>query len=939
MPDIGKEIQELREQLHQYNHQYYVLNEPQISDYDFDQLLKKLIELEKQHPEFDEPNSPSKRVGSDLSNDFIQVTHKYPMLSLGNTYNEAEIENFYNRISKEIGHEVEFVCELKYDGASISLTYENGELSNAVTRGDGEKGDDVTANVKTIKSIPLQLKGSYPDEFVIRGEIFIPKKKFNEINAELEVKGEKTFANPRNTAAGSLKLKKSKEVAKRGLDCLLYYVFSDNLNTTLHSDNIKNAGQWGFKTPAHYKVCNSLQDIYQFINKWDKERFNLPFEIDGIVIKVNNRAYQEQLGYTAKEPRWAISYKFKAEEAESLLQSITYQVGRTGKITPVANLSPVQLAGTTVKRASLHNADIIDSLDLHTGDTVFVEKGGEIIPKITKVNIDKRQANADKFIFISHCPECGTTLVKEEGVAAHYCPNETGCPPQIENRISHFVSRKAMNIDSLGEGIISLLIEKGYIKNVADLYELNNKQNQLIGLERLNLPKDELYEQPKIPLEKVIYALNIGSKPMTLKNAGILTRHYETLENYLNASSDSLSGIEGLEFRDKAQQTKFIASIIGYKSDLFNQDIITHFEDDKNDSEGIRLITILKYFRIPQASHEDLEKVIQTYDYIYQIAKCEASDLIKLGINNEVAQSIITTLNSKTNKGIVDKLNVLSKTTLQEKSVSKLIESIENSKKEPFEKVLFALGIKDIGETVAKEICKTVNNVENISAASAPSLLERLKELYLDCLPEEETPSTIKYTPKSDLKKSQYLYQTLSIFEDIYSIHAIQKSFTQNLNSKRKTNIDIGTKEALENVLREQVKNDIPEAYFHYAQIKGVKANILSSLVQYFENEQNRHLVERLKTAGLQFKLEEKSANRSSKLEGKTIVITGTLSQPRPHYAKLIEENGGKCTNSISAKTSFVLAGENVGASKKSKAQKLGINFVTEEEFFNLLNA
>ncbi|MCT4645703.1 MAG: NAD-dependent DNA ligase LigA, partial [Carboxylicivirga sp.] len=932
MPDIGKEIQELRDLLHKYNHQYYVLNEPLISDYDFDQLLHKLIKLEQQHPDFNDPNSPTQRVGSDLSTDFTQVKHQYPMLSLGNTYNEAEIENFYQRITKEVGDDVEIVCELKYDGASISLTYENGQLVNAVTRGDGVQGDDVTANVKTIRSIPLQLTGNYPNSFVIRGEIFIPKKKFNEINAELEQKGEKTFANPRNTAAGSLKLKKSKEVAKRGLDCLLYYVFGEGLNT-LHAENIKNAGNWGFKTPENYKVCQSLDEIYQFINYWDKERFNLPFEIDGIVLKVNNRNYQEQLGYTAKEPRWAISYKFKAEEAESELQSITYQVGRTGRITPVANLSPVQLAGTTVKRASLHNADIINSLELYEADTVYVEKGGEIIPKITRVNKAKRKPDAKQIKFIETCPECGTTLVKEDDVAAHYCPNENGCPPQIENRISHFVSRKAMNIDSLGEGIISLLIEKGYIKNFADLYELKDKQSELIGLERLNIPKEELYEQPKIPLEKVIYALNIGYKPMTLKNASVLASHYQTLEKYMNASIESLNEIESLEFKDKQQRNKFISSVASFKSDLFNQQLINHFSNDKSNSNGISLLTILKYFNIAGITNDELEKIDQSFDYLYQIAKSNKEELVNTGISEEAAQSLIDALNSRNNKGIVDKLNTLSKTTLQEKSVTKLIENIENSKNAPFEKVLFALGIKDIGETVAKDICKEVVNVDKIISASDHSLLSTIKELYLDCLPEEETPSTIKYTPKEDLDQTKNLYETLSVFENILSIHAIQKSFCANLNTKYKLSINIGTKDVLEKDIREQLKKDLPEAYFHYSQIKGVKANILSSLVQFFEKPDNIALIERLKSYGLNLEVDTSKVNSSNKLEGKIIVITGTLSQPRPHYAALIEENGGKCTNSISAKTSFVLAGDNVGASKKTKADKLGIALISEEEF------
>ncbi len=479
---VKHKIDTLRQELHKHNHNYYVLNQPTISDFDFDQKLKELTKLEQDNPQYNDSNSPTQRVGSDLSNDFQQIVHKYPMLSLGNTYNEGEIADFYERVRKSIGDDVEYVCELKYDGTSISLTYENGILHHAVTRGDGEKGDDVTANVKTIKSIPLQLQGNFPESFEVRGEIVLPHKEFNRINEERTEQGEAPFANPRNAASGSLKMKKSSEVAKRGLDCYLYYMPGENLPSHLHTENLEMARTWGLKIPTHYKICKSLEDINQFIHHWNAERFNLPFEIDGIVIKVNDIHLQNELGYTAKSPRWAISYKFQAEEAKSKLLSVTYQVGRTGRITPVANLSPVQLAGTTVKRASLHNADIINELDLHEGDSVWVEKGGEIIPKITRVELNDRGQNTQKIEYITHCPECGTELIRVDGEAAHFCPNEKSCPPQIKGKIEHFVSRKALNIDSFGEQVVDLLYEVGLVKNVADIYDLT--YDQLIGLSK-----------------------------------------------------------------------------------------------------------------------------------------------------------------------------------------------------------------------------------------------------------------------------------------------------------------------------------------------------------------------------------------------------------------------------------------------------------------------
>ena len=480
---IKEQIEALRRELEQHNYNYYVLSTPSVSDFEFDAKMKELQDLEAAHPEFFDPNSPTQRVGSDIANGFEQVAHVYPMLSLGNTYSDGEIQDFYERTRKALNEEFELVCELKYDGTSISLTYENGVLARAVTRGDGEKGDDVTANVKTIRSIPLRLKGNFPPSFEIRGEVLLPWAVFEELNREREAQEEPLFANPRNAASGTLKLQNPVVVASRKLDAYFYYMLGEKLPSDLHSGNLMVARSWGFKISDATKVCKTLEDVSAFINYWDVERKNLPVATDGIVIKVNSLTQQKNLGFTAKSPRWAIAYKFQAEKAVTRLNTVSYQVGRTGAVTPVANLDPVQLSGTVVRRASLHNADIIESLDLHIGDMVFVEKGGEIIPKITAVDKDARVLIGDKVRFIKNCPECGAELVRFEGEAAHYCPNESGCPPQIKGKMEHFVSRKAMNIDGLGSETINLLYQNDLLKNIADIYSL--KVPDLVRLERL----------------------------------------------------------------------------------------------------------------------------------------------------------------------------------------------------------------------------------------------------------------------------------------------------------------------------------------------------------------------------------------------------------------------------------------------------------------------
>ena len=628
--------------------------------------MRELQELEKEHPEYQDDNSPTMRVGSDLNKNFTQVAHKYPMLSLGNTYSESEVTDFYDRVKKALNEDFEICCELKYDGTSISLTYENGKLVRAVTRGDGEKGDDVTDNVKTIRTIPLVLHGSYPESFEIRGEILMPWEVFEELNREKEAREEPLFANPHNAASGTLKLQNSAIVASRKLDAYLYYLLGEELPCDGHYENLQAAAGWGFKTSEHMKKAHSLEEVFEYIRYWDTERKNLPVATDGIVLKVNSMRQQKNLGFTAKSPRWAIAYKFQAERALTRLNKVTYQVGRTGAVTPVANLDPVQLSGTIVKRASLHNADIIEGLDLHIGDMVYVEKGGEIIPKITGVDKDARSMLiGEKVKFITHCPECGSKLIRYEGEAAHYCPNETSCPPQIKGKIEHFISRKAMNIDGLGPETVDMFYRLGLIKNTADLYQLTA-------------------------------------------------------------------------------------------------------DDIKN--------------------------------------------LDRMG----------------------------------EKSAENIIKGIEASKEVSFERVLFALGIRFVGETVAKKIAKSFNDIDEL----------------------------------------------------------------KNANLEKLINIDeIGEK-------------------------------IAQSILTYFANPLNRELIERLKSTGLQlYRREEDLSGYTDKLAGQSIVISGVFTHhSRDEYKELIEKNGGKNVGSISAKTSFILAGENMGPAKLEKAHKLGIKLMSEDEFLTLIS-
>ena len=615
--NVSERIQFLRTELRQHNHSYYVLDKPTISDFEFDKLLEELIRLENENPEFFDPHSPSQRVGGEVTKNFNTVKHQYPMLSLGNTYSEEELRDFDKRIHKLVEAQIEYVCELKYDGVSISLTYENGQLTQALTRGDGTQGDDVTTNVKTIKSIPLQLQGTYPSLFEIRGEIFIPHTGFEAMNAKREQAGLETFANPRNTASGSLKMQDSKEVAERPLDCFLYHMLGKQIPCDLHYDNLEAAKSWGFKVPAETECCKDIDAVIRFVQKWDKLRHNLPYDIDGIVIKVNSLQQQEQMGFTAKSPRWAIAYKFKAEQALTTLNEITYQVGRTGAITPVANLEPVLLAGTVVKRASLHNADQIAKLDIREGDKVYVEKGGEIIPKIVGVEKQDRDLFSQPTFFITECPECASELIRTEGDAKHYCSNSEECPPQIKGKFEHFISRKAMNIDGLGPETIELLFKEGLVQSIPDLYEL--RMEDLLPLERMaeksaeNLLKG-LEASKQIPFERVLFALGIRYVGETV--AKKLAKHYQHMQALLDASQEDLENVEEIG-------EKIAESVVLYFADESNRNIVQRLakhalkmevaEEDKALSNALEGASVVVSGVFTQFSRTDLKKIIEQH--------------------------------------------------------------------------------------------------------------------------------------------------------------------------------------------------------------------------------------------------------------------------------------------------------------------------------------
>ena len=831
-------IVELRKLLEHYNYLYYVKNEPVITDQKFDELMHELERLEAEHPEMFDPNSPTQRVGNDTTNEFVQVAHKYGMMSLANTYSEQEIRDFDERVRKGIGgDDVEYVCELKYDGTSISLRYEDGNLQVAVTRGDGVKGDDVTTNVRTIRTVPLHMQGEdYPAEFEIRGEILMPFAVFNRLNEERLEAGEALFANPRNAAAGTLKLQNSSIVAKRQLDCYLYYVPGEITLTPTHYGNLMKAREWGFNIPPYIGLCHNIDEILDFIHKWDVERKNLPVPIDGIVIKVNSIKQQLQLGYTAKSPRWAVAYKFKAERVETRLLSVDYQVGRTGSITPVANLEPVHIAGTTVKRASLHNEDIIRELDLHLHDMVYVEKGGEIIPKIVGVDVEKRVADAPVIEFITHCPECGTPLIRNEGEANHYCPNEDHCPPQIAGKLEHFVSRKAMDIEGMGGETIDLLLTKGFIRDVADIYTLPSRREELIGLEKILYP--ESYVMTSIPLGKVIYAFEIGMKNISAKNADVLAEHFGSLTKLVGASKEELMAVGNLQF--PGDREKNINKMLEYFRMPFNEPLERLRQAGEVDM--LPLDAVIYALDIPEIDFHKAELLSVKFDYIYRLYTATLDEIAETDeMSRENAERVYRFLQGK--EKFIRKMNTLSVYRLQEKSVDNLIAGIEKSKQRNLPEFINALGIRYIGETASRNLARHFKDIRKLMDAT---------------------------------------------FEQLTEVE------------------DIGDQMA-------------------------------GSVIRYFERTENREMMERFLQYGISGTIQEEEGE-SDQLAGTTFVITGTLSLPREHFKVIILKAGGKVSDSVSNKTTYLLAGENAG-SKLQKAQKLNVTILTEKEFNTLMGS
>ncbi len=817
--DAKSRIDILRKEIACHNHAYYLLDKPTLSDFEFDKMLDELILLEKAHPEFFDINSPSQRVGGTVNKNFKTVKHKRAMLSLGNTYSEEDLRDFDKRIQKVITETYSYVCELKYDGVSISLHYENGELKQALTRGDGSQGDDVTANVRTIKSIPLKLSGTPPTEFEIRGEIFMPHKGFEEMNKDRVEAGYDAFANPRNATSGTLKMQDSAVVASRPLDCFLYHVLGEQIATDSHFQKLEEAKAWGFKIPSDTRTYDSIEGVLNFVKYWDTARKELPYDIDGIVIKVDSSLQQEELGFTAKSPRWAISYKFKAEQAITVLREITYQVGRTGAITPVANLEPVQLAGTIVKRASLHNADQIAKLDIREGDTVYVEKGGEIIPKIVGVAIKERDLFSQATEYISHCPECNTELVRKEGEAQHYCLNTKACPPQIKGKIEHFISRKAMNIDGLGPEKIDMLLENNFIKNYSDLYKIELRKEELIGLTRyFDTDTSGIKINGELQVKNSSLLFMLGNGKVTRKMSECAVANYDKLSE-IKSSSDlffkymSTNEKEDLNLNEKIDKLlKYISTHLRDVS-FFDEYANTNKKGYFPFSKALQLLSI------------DVEKSkLETINYVDELSHICTKDPLYI---NE----------------IISKLSNRHKVVFQERSVLNLISNIEKSKDKPFEKVLFALGVRHIGETVSKKIAKEFKSIDNI-------------------------------------------------------INADFKQITET--------DDVGDE-------------------------------IAKSIKTFFKESDNINLIHNLKEVGLNFIVEEKE-NATNKLEGASVVISGSFEDiSRTELKELIELNGGKNVSSISKKTSFIVAGDKMGPSKKEKAEKLEIKILNEKEFMNLI--
>ncbi|UZD22617.1 NAD-dependent DNA ligase LigA [Algoriphagus halophytocola] len=689
--EAAKRITELSKEINHHNNLYYQESNPEISDFKFDQLLEELIWLETEFPDLLDPDSPSQRVGGTITKEFQTVAHETKMLSLGNTYSQEELIAFDERIVKGLGHtNFEYFCEMKFDGVAISLVYENGRLVRAVTRGDGYRGDDVTANVKTIRNIPLRIKGEgIPAKFEVRGEIFLPLKEFLKINAEREDAGDALLANPRNAASGTLKMQDSSVVAKRRLNCYFYQLLGDEIGVQTHSEAISLIEKWGFNVSQTYRKAGTIQEVIQYIEDWKEQRFTLPVDTDGVVLKVNNYDQREELGFTAKNPRWAIAYKYKAESAESELLSITYQVGRTGAITPVANLSPVSLAGTTVKRASLHNANEIERLDLHEGDYVFVEKGGEIIPKITAVNPERRPAGANPVSYISHCPECGTELARKESEAKHYCPNSESCPPQVLGRIEHFVHKRAMDIDSMGTERIRALIEQGFIGNYADIYELESKKGDLLGLE---MSQDQYETEGDgllyITLEKALFAL---TEQISFKQ----------IHDFLQAKAEIPLPETLRAFQEQIRLwKKKTAANVGMVEYLIN-----HLKDHK-------LPKLEDYVPVAVVLEILLGRRVE-FDQILQASKTAGT-----------VHGILRKLNLELTSEVSDRIKKLKANTFQDGVISNMMEGIAASKNQPFEKVLFALGIRNIGENTAQLLARHFVSIDRLQAASTEQLLD-----------------------------------------------------------------------------------------------------------------------------------------------------------------------------------------------------------------------
>ncbi len=703
-------INQLREELEEHNYNYYVLNQPVISDFEFDMKMKELEKLESEFELFD-PNSPSQRVGSDINKEFEQVEHKYSMLSLSNAYSKEEIKDFDTRIKKIIETDYEYVCELKFDGSSISLLYEKGWLVRAVTRGDGVRGDDVTDNVRTIRSVPLKLRGNdYPESFEIRGEILMPFHVFEELNAEREKAGEALLANPRNTAAGTLKMQNSSIVASRKLDAYFYYLIGENLPFDGHYENLQKAKEWGFKVSDAMKKCKNLNEVFAYLDKWDAERHHLPVATDGVVIKINSKNLQDNLGFTAKSPRWAIAYKFKAENVSTKLLDVVFQVGRTGAITPVAILEPVQVAGTIVKRASLHNSDIIENLNLHQNDIVYVEKGGEIIPKITGV-AESNPINVAIF-FPKKCPKCETDLIKREDEAAHYCPNEDSCPPQIKGKIEHFVSRKALDIEGIGEETINLLYKNGFLEDVSDIYKIEENSSKIIGLETLNIPEDDTsedyFEALKIPLERVIFAHKGAPKLEFCKS---LVFDFEPNE-IANISIDNISKKLKTNNEESRKIFNFIKKHALLKDYLGQRPSNTNYTYPES---------ILRKFA--GLNKETAKSISNEYQFYYFLYKAGVQEIEEKGLINFMESPKLSAFFN--NKEIDhERLNHINKVSIQQKTFDNILRGIEKSKQIPFERVLFGLGIRYVGETVAKKLAKEFNNIDKLKSTTVDEMIE-----------------------------------------------------------------------------------------------------------------------------------------------------------------------------------------------------------------------